>query len=951
MVVRFRDLGPLRIERDGVEVGPGGQKPGDALSLLLIHLNQRVSVDALMDAMWSGVPGLGSVSTLESHIYRLRRVLEPDRQRGAPPERLVNDAGGYRLLATPEEVDSQRLLALAEDARALLATGDPHRALRRTVEATELWRGVPYAESADADWAAPAVARLQEAYDQIQEDQVDALLETGQAEPALVKLQALLPAHPLRERLWGQLMLAQYRCHRPEDALATFRRARATMLDELGVEPGPQLQRLHQQMLERDPDLEATQPARAIPAQETTHLPRRTSPLIGRDHELAALSRHVEETSLITIAGAGGCGKTKLAIEVARRSAAGFPDGVWFVDLASVETPDLVVDLVVSTIGLQPAAVGTPLQALRSYTRDRRMLVVLDNCEHVISTVYELCAELVGDDAAVHILATSREPIGLDSEVIWSLPPLEVPTAENPEAPALELFLSRLRAAAPALELSEADRDRARTICVVLDGLPLAVELAAARIRSATLEEIVEQATTAPGALARTGPVRHPAHRTLRDNIEWSVRLMDSHGQLLHTRLAALPGTFTAQAAAATDGYAPLDPGEVAGLLDSLVHRSLLVASRSTRAGGVTLYRQLASVRDHAAHALQVTGTAASAVASRHAWILELLGRRPPIGRADTHGWYDEIDDNFAAVRATLQHTLVDEPDPLAGYLLSRISNFWYYRTRMVEATRWLELAVPAPEGTDPTDARMVELSLAGLYGMRGRFDLARPLIADATDHFGRFPLDRLADVIEHFASLALVAMLHQEHDLIAVLDNAVQVAAGRYPSEGLHLVAESLACITGLQSVPIDTSRARADDVYQRSVADGSLLAAWLACTAQTVVARLNEDPQAGIVWSDRLNDLQLQLGARPEAFPLENRASLVAVTGSARTAVELFSASRVQSRRVGLSWPLLPTTQSRLDGLRETLGVEAFDEAWRSGAQRTAAEAWTMARSDSTS
>lgn len=947
-MVRFCDLGPVRIDRAGVEVSPGGQKPTEILSLLLVNLNQRVSVDVLMDVLWSR-PGAGSVSTLESHIYRLRKVLEPSRPRGAPSERLVNDAGGYRLLAATREVDSYQLSALAEETRALLANGDPDRALRRAVEAMGLWRGQPYAEVADAEWVAPAVARIQETYDQVCELHVQALLETGQEAQALAQLQALIPANLLRERLWAQAMLAQYRCHRPEEALATYQKARTTLRDELGLEPGLELRRLQEQILAQDPALEITRrPAAGPTIAHTTHLPRRTSQLIGRDHELATLRRLVGEDPLITITGAAGCGKTKLAIEVARASASGFPDGVWFIDLASVDNPDLVVDLVVSALGLQPPVVGTSMQSLRSYTRDRRMLLLLDNCEHVIEAVYDLAAELLGDDAAVHILATSREPVGLDTEVIWSLPPLEIPTPTQPDAPSLELFLTRLRAAAPTLSLSDQELESARTICVVLDGLPLALELAAGRIRSATLEEIADQAATDPGGLARSGAARRAAHQTLRDSIGWSFRLMDPDERLLHGRLSVLPGGFTQRAAAAVAGFAPLDPDRVRSLLDSLVHRSMLVASRSSRPHGATLYHQLASVRAHAARELQSSGSGAEAVASRHAWVRAMLAERPAIGRADTVGWYDELDDNFAAIRATLQHTLVDEPDPLAGYLLSRISNFWYYRARMVEAGRWLELAVPASDGTDPTDARMTELSLAGVYGMRGRFDLARPLVVKAVESFGGFPPDRLADVIEHFASLTLVAMLHQELDLVVVFRDAVLDASRRYPSDRFALVSASLSCLTALREVPIETSRQRAEDLYQQSIADGSLLAAWLACTVQTVVARVTEDSRAGLIWSDRINAIQLRLGARPEAFPLENRASLVAVTGPARLAVELYSASRILSRRVGLGWPLLPSTPERIDSLREALGVDAFDEAWRVGATRSAAEAWELSPSD---
>lgn len=916
-----------------------GTRPQAVLAALLAHANERVSIEALMDAVWGESDRAGSQSTLESHIWRVRQVLEPDRPQRSAATVLVTDFGGYRLVLETKQADSLLFVHLAEQARALVST-DPARALRRCDEALALWRGEPFGASAEAVWAAAAVSRLVEMRDQVRIRRVQALLGSGELERAVVDSCGLTRELPLNEDVWGLRMLALFRAGRPEESLQAYHAARDHILDELGLEPGSRLQELHLRILNQDDELRAPAVMPAAATRPTVNLPRRLPALIGRSVELSALTRLVVDRQLVTVVGAAGCGKTRLAIEVAREAASSFPDGVWCVDLAVLDRSDLVGGVIATTIGLAPAPADPLESQLRDYLRDRRLLLVLDNCEHVAPILYDLLMEVLSDDAAAHVLATSREPISAPGEVTWPLNPLTIPADGSAESStALELFLTRVREADPTAVIEADARDKAILICDAVDGLPLALELAAARVRTASLSEIVQQVRSDPGGLRRVGG-RGDHRRTVRQAIEWSHRLLAPDEQIVHRRLSVLPGGFTRRCAAHVAGFDPLTAGDVADLLESLASKSLLATVRADDPGQESTFRQLATVRAHAATALREAGEVADALASRRDWIRDALTRRPRVGHADDQGWYRALDTDFAAVRATLESTLVDEPDAFAAAILSRISNFWYYSGRMIEARTWLERAIPAPAGTDPVDAAMTTLSLAGIHAMRGRFDLARPLFEGALPQLDQVPQERHADVVEHLASLALVGALHEDFDLVALLARRLHRLAADSDPE-FELMAQAVACFAAVASTPPRLSMQRATEIYDRAYPRGVLLACWLCCILIATLSADVGDPAVGLRWNGRLVDVQLRLGARPEAMPIEGRALLVMATGSARRAVELFAASEAQNRRDGIGWPTKPATATAMERACEELGQAGFDAAWSAGLALTPREA----------
>ena len=452
--VRFCDLGPLEVEIAGSRQPTRGARLNAVLATLLLHLNRRVSTDLLLDAVWGESVTESSHSTLETHIWRLRRLLEPGRGRGQAANVLVNDAGGYRLLAQPDEVDSARFEQLGLEVLDLGTTQQPERALQAADQALTLWRGAPFEPVAERPWAVGPIARLNEIRAQLQERRIDAILGVGRPELAVGELEPLLADQPYRERLWWLRMLALHRAGRSEDALATFRTARRTLIDEVGIDPGAELVELQRQILDQDPALRpsAVQPAPTPPREVEVHLPR-ARPVVGRAGELEELAAALGSSALVTIVGGAGSGKTLLGTAAARSAAATYPDGIWFVDLSVVESTADVAAEIVAAVKIAMPETSTPLSVLTAYGTDRRVLLVLDNCEQILDQVAEVAELLTEPGRQVRLLVTSRESLGVDGEAVITVGPLpvgsEVPTSGKGVGPAVALFLERARSTRP----------------------------------------------------------------------------------------------------------------------------------------------------------------------------------------------------------------------------------------------------------------------------------------------------------------------------------------------------------------------------------------------------------------------------------------------------------------------------------------------------------------------
>jgi predicted ATPase/DNA-binding SARP family transcriptional activator len=969
IALRLHDLGPLTALIAGVQTPIRGAKSQRILTTLLVNANRRVSVDTLIDAVWGDQATAGASGTLESHVWRLRKAIEPPRGRGQEPTYLVNDSGGYRLLVSPDNADSLWFVQLAEQGDRLMATGDVDRARRRFDLALSLWRGRPFDAVADEEWAAAPIARLEERHGQVHENRIEALLRQGDRRSAIGDLEALINQLPYREHLWVQLMTALYQDGRVEESLATYRRARETLLDTLGIEPGRALTELHQRVLAQDESLApppapaviaarptppatadlSTAPAQADPADPSAppvpaaaaraviQLPSRLSTLIGREAELTRVGRLLERSRLVTVAGPAGAGKTRLAIDVARKAATLAADGVWFIDLAAVDTSASIVDVVLSTIGVEPAAIGTSLSALRSYVRDHELLLLIDNCEHLLPAVYRLVDALLADEGSARILATSREPIGIDGEVVWTLAPLPVRETsgewmpdDSPRgelSPAARLFLSRAESVDAAFDPTGRELADIEAICAAVDGLPLAIELAAGRIRSASLGEVLRQVRTELAGLSRIGLVPTAHHRTVEASIDWSVQLLSDEEQLLHARLSVLPGSFTAEAARAVAAGAPIRPLDVDQLLTQLVHRSLLTAQPGDDATNhPTTFRQLSTVRAHASHALTQLGEDDAATHRRTAFILALIDDRPPFWEEDRHGWYAAVDHNHDTLAAVLQHTIEARPDPAALHVLTELGLYWMFHRRLSEGTRWMEAALERTGDNEPARGG-VEITLASMFALRDRTDRAVPLVRSALTHFDAFDV-RIR--VMAFTGTAWSAWLRGETGL-DFLDEEVHRLVGDDPLAAAWselLVARSRLASDG----PLIVGGVL-DELIERARQLGNLHAAWLSGWSAVVCALLCEDAELGLARLHQVADFQRRLGGTLTANIVECQADFTSLAGDHEAAAGLFGQASALAFRAGHPWPMIRQSSPVLDRVRHSLPTAVYEQAWTAG------------------
>ena len=536
--MRFGILGPLQaVGDDGLELALGGRMPRAVLALLLLRANEVVSSDQLVEELWAGAPPASGAKGLHVHVSRLRRALAAGHS-DSDGERLVSTAGGYVLRVGPEELDVQRCERLIGEGRSLLAAGRPDQALAALSGAAELWRGDVLAEFQYDAFAQGEIARLGELRAAVLEERIAVEMLLGREAQVLGELERLVRDYPYRERLRGQLMLALYRTGRQAEALAAYRAARSALVDELGIEPSVELRQLHEAILAQDRALLQTDPGQpAPPAGATTdgrapghvHLPVQATPLIGRERELAELMTLADSRRLITLTGTGGTGKTRLGMAFAARLADRYPDGVWWVPLAMVSEARLVPAAIAGVLG--------DIADLPMYLRGRALLLVLDNFEQVIEAARAV-AELLSGAPGCGVIVTSRERLGVAAEQEYPVAPL------SPRA-AVELFTARARQVEPGYEPG-AEID---AICERLDRLPLALELAATRVKLLSEQQLLTRLEQRLPLLAGGRRDLPKRHSTMRATIGWSYDLLSEPEQRLFTRLAVFVGSFELEAA------------------------------------------------------------------------------------------------------------------------------------------------------------------------------------------------------------------------------------------------------------------------------------------------------------------------------------------------------------------------------------------------------------------
>lgn len=718
--VRFGILGPLRVEVGGHELSIGSAKQRRLLGALLVDAGTVVSADRLAEILWGDDQPDDPAGAIQTHVSRLRSLFA---RRGGDEARevIVTRPPGYVLSVDREHVDAGRFQVLVEEARAA-STAQATADLLGV--ALDVWRGRPLAE-VDDEFARVEAVRLQELRLSAVELRADALLTTGRFDLVAEELEGAVARNPLRERLRAQLMVALDRCGRRADALATYRDLRDVLVGELGMEPSAPLRRLEQAILQQAEH----RPSGAA----TTSLPEVRTTFVGREEELQGVIAVLRRQGLVVLTGTGGVGKSRLAVRAARRLADQYDDGAVLCDLVSADDPAAVDDLVATTLGVPPAEGSSTREALVELLRPFRLLLVLDNCEHVLPGAAALVDEVGRACPGVDVLATSRQPLGVPGEQVWPVHPLEVGDAAD--GPAVRLFLDRAEAVDPGLELSDADREAVRELCRRLDGLPLAVELAAARVRAMTPGDIVARLDRRFRLLTADAATAPSRHRSLEAVIEWSRALLPEGTRRLFDRLSMFAGGFDLDAAEQVCAGDGVDTAEVAGRLAQLVDHSLVAVDRP---GHRRRYRLLETLRAHGAARLEERGDLATwhGRHGEHFTALAALAAAGVVGPEEAR-WGRILETEFANLRAAQARAAAAGEVDRALQLPGLLRVYAYYRLRD-EVYGWALRALDLPGATRSPAAPAARVTAGVGCMQRGQLDrageLAEQVLAEATD-------------------------------------------------------------------------------------------------------------------------------------------------------------------------------------------------------------------------
>ena len=914
-VMEVRVFGDFEVAQGGVKVQVRGTKQRALLALLALHRGKPVAADRLIDALWEDGQSANPANALQAQIGQLRRTL------GAAA--ILTSEAGYALAVGPDDLDAVRFERLVAEGRRLLEDDSVELASAVLGEALQLRRGEPLVEFAYAGFADAERAHLDELTLVALEASAGADLALGRHGEVIGRMDALCREHPLRERLWELLILALYRDGRQAEALRAYTEIHDLLVEELGIDPGEDLRELESRILAQDPTLTlhaSVQPGTDSSPTAAGNLRKRLSSFVGRQDEIEELRQTVLSCRLVTLVGPGGVGKTRMAVEVADALSGEYEDGAWLVELASVTEPAGVAAAVAGALSAAASALGNPhspgstTELILHHLADRSLIVVFDNCEHVIDQAAALADTLIGSLPGIQMLATSREPLGVPGEVL-------VPIMGLPVQAAVELFVDRARAVQPGFR-GEADAgDVIEGICRRLDGLPLAIELAAARLRALPLSTLVERLDDRFRVLKGGARTNLPRQQTLRAVVDWSYDLLFEDERLLFTRLSVFSGGCDLAAVEAVCADDQVPRHEILDVLTRLVDKSLVTVDVDLVTGRYSLLQTLWQyAREHLADSGEM-----DEIQARHArWYLELAEEgRPGLRGPQGIEWRARLETELDNSRAGLDWFIGRRDAPSALALVGAVAYLWFLRADFHEGYRWSSDAM----AVDPSDSCRGLRGYAAAYqayfgivvlGPVAALDAMQQAIADlrqagSPDLGGGLLLlaeilTRLGDFEGSQAALAEALPLAMEgeepwniatHDMFAARNLAAQGQAEvaeallRASVEGFRTCGDHWMILYGLGML------AGMEESH------GSLLAAADAYEELIVACRTAGMTHFESMWLIRLAALRARLGddvAAEQLFAqavttttrLANSAALIGRAGSARRLGDLTSSRR---------------------------------------------------------
>ena len=900
--MQFRILGPLEVELDGPPMSAKGHKPRALLGLLLLHKNQPVAPEQLIDDLWGDDAPATAANTLQVYVSQVRKIVS---------DRLKTEGGAYRLRVEADELDADRFDRLAAEGATALGRKSYGEASELLAQALALWRGPALADLRYESFAQGEIARLEELRLAAVEDRIESDLGLGRHDQLVGELESLVSEHPTRERLRGLQMLALYRAGRQADALEAYRQAREALLEELGLEPGPELKDLEQAILRQDEALSR----RPLP---DSNVPVPVSSLVGRQRELDEITNALRNgTRVLTLTGPGGSGKTRLAIEAANLLAAELTDGAFFVALDAIRDPALLLPAIAQAVAVRESSEQALPESLAERLSGRQALLLIDNFEQLAEAAPELSHVLEAAPGLI-FLVTSRAALRVSGEKEYPVDPL------RPED-AVALFVERAQGADPRFSLTDENADAVKEIVARLDGLPLAVELAAARTKLLPPQAMLALLDERLDLLSRGARDFPERHRALRDTVAWSYDLLGTEEKQLFARLAVFGGGFTLESAVAVcdaslDGVATL-------IDDSLLERD-----------GERL-RMLETIREYGLEQLEADEEA-EFVRRRHAEHFLKLAESEPV--AEQAAWLARIDaerDNF---RGALNWCLELGEASLALRIAAALWEFWWVRGHLAEGRGWLGAALVRGRNAPP-ELRARALHAAGSLATRqGDYESAAALFEESLALWEE--LDDAAGTARSLLSLGTVAAEQGDQErAIELSERAAELYSESDDNRGHALAISNLGGIA-LERGEYAKAATLSEQAYGlfETLEDSEGMAFALVNQGFAALSQGKHDRAVELLREAlrRLAELEFKdvIG-----YCFEGLAAVLALTGRPEEASKLLGAAEAlrESLGVGLAPAEQATHDQTVAAVQGSLGEKRFSAAWRQGRELALDEA----------